>query len=295
MPVSQFIPSRCCSSDLQQVVSLINKHCAGSYESTPYTAKSFERLIDDGSVLILTEGCIKGVLASAHWARGDFIEVLAPSIDCGGQAADLLLREFESMLNRDIFVWVDSEAEVNAWMARGYRRGICWDHMVSPLVASKVSPPSGCNTLLRELRPDEEADLIEVVNASFGRERLKKGCVERWKEEHGDFDESWIHVAEVDGRMVSAVVSSPDREYNEYYGKRRGYLGPAATLPEFRCRGIAGSLVVKAMNFLFSKGLDSVSLYTDEKNSASQALLRRLGFVVRHRWVEMAKTPGKTH
>jgi ribosomal protein S18 acetylase RimI-like enzyme len=60
----------------------------------------------------------------------------------------------------------------------------------------------------------------------------------------------------------------------------RGYLGPAATLPEFRNKHLASALTVRAMNFLFEKGMNSVILGTSEQNVSSIALLRGLGFQV---------------
>ena len=44
-----------------------------------------------------------------------------------------------------------------------------------------------------------------------------------------------------------------------YFSARRGYLGPAATLPEFH-----------------GKGLDSIGLYAEEMNEAAINLLDRL-------------------
>jgi len=61
---------------------------------------------------------------------------------------------------------------------------------------------------------------------------------------------------------------------------KRGYLGPAATLPEFRNKHLASALTAKAMNFLFEKGMDSVRLGTSEQNISSITLLRNLGFQV---------------
>ena len=66
-------------------------------------------------------------------------------------------------------------------------------------------------------------------------------------------------------------------------------MGPAATLPEFRSKGLASALTRRAMNFLFSKGLDSVGLYTEETNEASINLLRRLGFKIMHHWKFLVK------
>ncbi|MEM2780808.1 MAG: GNAT family N-acetyltransferase, partial [Candidatus Bathyarchaeia archaeon] len=71
---------------------------------------------------------------------------------------------------------------------------------------------------------------------------------------------------------------------------KRGYLGPAATLSEFRGKNLASALTRKAMNFLYEKGMDTVSLYTFEGNIPSITLLKKLGFKVQHHWKFMHKT-----
>ena len=89
-----------------------------------------------------------------------------------------------------------------------------------------------------------------------------------------------MQVAEVKERIVSVVVAKPDTDATKYLHLKRGYLGPAATLPEFRTKHLASALTARAMNFLFKKGMDSVILGTSEQNVSSIALLRSLGFKV---------------
>jgi ribosomal protein S18 acetylase RimI-like enzyme len=175
------------------------------------------------------------------------------------------------------------------WRARGFVPQFCWYHMVAALSEPLPIPPTGCSATLRELRVGEEFDMVQMVNRSFGRERLKVGCIKKWKQEYVDFDENWIHVADVDGKIASITVSLPDRRYNEHFGEKRGYLGPAATLPEFRCKNLGTALNAKAMNFLLAKGYDSVALYTDSLNVASNKLLRKLNFKICHIWTQMIK------
>jgi len=127
------------------------------------------------------------------------------------------------------------------------------------------------------------------VNAGFGWQRLEIGIIQRWKHECPVFTEEWVHVAEHNNKIVSVVASRPDEDYNEFFSRKRGYLGPAATLPEYRGKNLASALTIRAMNFLFEKGMDSAALYTSEKNAVSIALLRKLGFKVAHNWKFMRK------
>jgi ribosomal protein S18 acetylase RimI-like enzyme len=128
--------------------------------------------------------------------------------------------------------------------------------------------------------PSEEEKLVAVVNAGFGWKRLEQGVLETWKSEDPPFAEDWVQVAEVGDRFASAVVAKPDTDYITYSHVQRAYLGPAATLPEFRNKHLASALTAKAMNFLFEKGMNSVRLGTSEQNVSSIALLRSLGFQV---------------
>ncbi|MEM2465934.1 MAG: hypothetical protein QXZ47_01360 [Candidatus Bathyarchaeia archaeon] len=64
------------------------------------------------------------------------------------------------------------------------------------------------------------------------------------------------------GKIVSAVTSRPDTEYN-YFKASMGYLEPAATLPEYRGRNSA--LTYRAMN---------LALHIAKKNTPSVTLLK---------------------
>jgi ribosomal protein S18 acetylase RimI-like enzyme len=161
--------------------------------------------------------------------------------------------------------------------------------MVARLDGIKPLPQIPEGTIIRSLKPNEEKALIETVNKGYGWERLREGFIAEWKAEHPPFDESWIHIAEIGGKIVSAVASRPDTEYNKFYNAKRGYLGPAVTLPKYRGRNLASALTRRAMNFLYEKGMDSVTLHTAEQNTPSVTLLKKLGFEVKHVWKFMHK------
>jgi ribosomal protein S18 acetylase RimI-like enzyme len=154
--------------------------------------------------------------------------------------------------------------------------------MFARLDGVKPLPEAPKGIIVRSLRPDEEKVLVETVNAGFGWERLKIGVIQEWKNDCPPFTEEWVHVAESSNKLVSVVASRTDANYNKNFGGKRGYLGPAATLPEFREKKLASILTLRAMNMLFEKRLDSVGLYTAEQNVASTTLLKRLGFEISH-------------
>jgi ribosomal protein S18 acetylase RimI-like enzyme len=88
---------------------------------------------------------------------------------------------------------------------------------------------------------------------------------------------------------VAAVVARSDREYNEYFHANRGYLGPAATLPGYRAKGLSQTLTAQAMNFLRERGMRTVCLHTWERNQPAVRLTKNLGFRVVHEWRILAK------
>ena len=112
------------------------------------------------------------------------------------------------------------------------------------------------------MKPYEAQKVVETTNEVFGWERLKLDFVEKGKVDSPPFNEEWVHLAEVGDRILSVVVAWPAVKYNQYFGAKRGYLGPAATIPGYRSKKLASALTVRAMNFLYEKGLDTVILHT---------------------------------
>jgi ribosomal protein S18 acetylase RimI-like enzyme len=174
----------------------------------------------------------------------------------------------------------EGSPRIDDWINRGYVLYPGFQRMSAKLDGLKPIPELAEGIRLRSLRPDEEEKLVAVVNAGFGWQRLEPGVLETWKSEDPPFSEDWVQVAEIGERIVSAVVAKPDTNYLKYLHLKRGYLGPAATLPEFRNKHLASALTAKAMNSLFEKGIDSVRLGTSEENISSITLLRSLGFQV---------------
>jgi ribosomal protein S18 acetylase RimI-like enzyme len=174
----------------------------------------------------------------------------------------------------------EGSPKINDWINRGYVLCPGFQQMSAKLDGLKPIPELAEGIKIRSLQPDEEEKLVAVTNAGFGWQRLEPGILEIWKSEDPPFSEDWVQVAEINKRIVSAVVAKPDTDYMKYLHLKRGHLGPAATLPEFRNKHLASALTAKAMNFLFEKGMESVRLGTSEENISSVTLLRNLGFRV---------------
>jgi ribosomal protein S18 acetylase RimI-like enzyme len=174
----------------------------------------------------------------------------------------------------------EGSPKIKDWINRGYILQPGFQRMSAELDGLKPIPTVDEDIQLRSLRPYEGEKLVAVVNAGFGWRRLEPGDFQAWKSEDPPFSEDWVQVAEIDERIVSVVVAKPDTDCIKYLHAKRGYLGPATTLPEFRNKHLASALTARAMNFLFEKGMNSVRLGTSEQNVSSIALLRSLGFKV---------------
>ena len=277
--------------DLPILVEIINLANENSYEFIPYTVESFKEEISERNLKILVaeeESEIRGLAAYSAGVWGEEIEILCvnPKIKSKTEIEDILLEEIEKLVKGEkFFIFLDAESlDVEKWTRRGYRIEGGLYHMIAELDSVKPLPPIPEGFVLRSLRKGEEEEMVETINKAYGKERVSRSSIERWRKDDPLFNEEWIHVADFEGKIVSVVVSRRDLEYNRYFKAKRGYLGPAGTLPEFRGKGLASALTRRAMNFLYEKGMDSVALYTSENNAASIALLRKLGFKIRHNW-----------
>lgn len=283
------------SEDLKLLARLLNQAKRDSYEFLPFTEERLQRWIVEGKLEILLAELNDETVGSVAYSDGHWGEEIRWLTVTENPACKLveesLVKEIEKHVRRsEVFTSVDAgSAEIDEWMAFGYRCEGGLYQMQARLDGVKPLPEAPEGIVVRSLRPDEERAFVEAVNAGFGWERLKMGLIQRWKEENPPFNEDWIHVAENNSRLVSVVASRTDADYNKKFGGKRGYLGPAATLPEFRGKNLASILTRRAMNLLFEKGLGSVALYTSEQNVASTTLLRKLGFNVSHHWKFMRK------
>jgi ribosomal protein S18 acetylase RimI-like enzyme len=193
-----------------------------------------------------------------------------------------LIDELEKQADVNVLlIMVDEKSpRIPKWIDRGYSLEPGFQRMSAKLDGLRAIPKVDGGIRLRCLKADEEEQLIATVNEGFGWRRLERGILETWKTEDPPFNEGWVQIAEAERRIVSAVVTRPDSDSIKYLHVKRGYLGPAATLPEYRGKHLASALTARAMNFLFERGMESVRLGASETNASSIALLRRLGFQV---------------
>jgi ribosomal protein S18 acetylase RimI-like enzyme len=280
--ISQFT-----SKHLPSIVELLNDEYRNSREFIPFDEERVLSQIRRRHLKILVaveNGIVLGLLAThSHENSEEDVTWLTAHKGINQKIVEnMLMDELEKKADiKTVSMMVDEKSSrIPDWINRGYTLEPGYQRLSARLDGLRPIPKIDEGIKLRSLANDEEEEFVDTVNAGFGWKRIEIGDLETWKSEDPPFSEDWVHVADVDGRIVSVVVSKPDTESIKYLHANRGYLGPAATLPEFRNKHLGTALTARAMNFLFEKGMDSVRLGTSETNVSSNALLRSLGFQV---------------
>lgn len=270
---------------LPDVADLLNEEFKGEQEFIPFNEERIRSEIHRRCLNILVAeegGKVLGLIAThSHENSEEHVTWFAASK--GGRQEvieNALVGEFERKVKAStVMIMIDEEdPRIPAWVRRGYTLAPGFLRMTVRLDCIRPVPKIKENVRLRRLREDEEREFVGTINAGFGHKRIEIGVLKTWKSADPPFAEDWVQIAEIDERVVSAVVARPDADAVKYLGLKRGYLGPAATLPEFRKMHLASALTVQAMNYLFEKGMDSVRLGTSETNVPSNTLLLKLGF-----------------
>ncbi len=287
------------ANELPALAEVANNHLRNEYEFTPYTARELLDWISNrpkSAILVAeeTEPIGFALLRTAQDGRIADIRVLATPEGSAGKSARLgLIEAAESLPYEKLSIDLSENSDLfDLFASRGYKRAPGDCHFTRSLSSLPPEPPIPEAILVRTLREGEEAELIEVINSSFQRERLQRVEIDRWFREDPDFSLDWVHVAEKDGLLVGAVCARSDAQYNEYYGAKRGYLGPTGTRPEFTGKGINRHLNWRALKFLRSKGMTDVSLYTGEDNAPVHKIMKDLGYELKHMWFGFNKTLG---
>ena len=280
---------------LPKVLSLLNEAEVGSHEFIPYSEESLQAELKGASSVLLATDDQDWITGLAYLGRQWYGETVTLHVRPGpGQweAGDLLLSALEPRNQTDelsTLVETFDHERLAFFLKRGYRSDSSLYQMTADLDHRRRRRrlPAGCT--IGSLKKDEEEALIQLANTAYTGERLRPGILAQWQAQNPDFSADWVQVARSDGQLVASVVARSDREYNEYFHANRGYLGPAATLPSYRGKGLSQTLTARAMNFLRERGMRTVCLYTWEGNQPAVRLTTNLGFRVAHEWKILSK------
>jgi hypothetical protein len=236
--------------DLSAFVKLLNEINKGSYEYIPLTEDELQVRIQEGKFRTLMaeeNGEIVGTVTYNDGFWGEEIRWLAVCQRSDRKLIeDELVSEAEKSVHKEtVFTSIDAGSpRTSHWMERGYKPEGGLYQMIAKLNTVRPLPNVLEGITIRSSRAGEERNIVEMVNSVFGWQRLKDGFIEKGKVESPPFDEEWVHLATLEDRILSVVVAWPAVKYNRFFGGRRGYLGPAATIPEFRSKKLASALTV---------------------------------------------------
>jgi GNAT superfamily N-acetyltransferase len=281
------------SVKLERELSLVNEAEAGSYAFIPYSEESLHAEVKEaGSVLLATDDRDRAT-GLGYVGRQWYGETITLHIRPGQwEVGDLLLSALEPRAQtQELSTLVDMpyRERLAFFLERGYRPESSLYEMAADLDRRRPLRhlPAGC--IICTLKMDEEEALVQLANTAYAGERLRPGILAQWRAQDPNFSTDWVQVARCDGQLVATVVARSDREYNEHFHSNRGYLGPAATLPSYRGKGLGEALTARAMNFLRERGMRAVCLHTWERNQPAVRLTSNLGFRVAHEWKILSK------
>jgi len=291
---------RFCDTDIRELVSIVNEAYRDEYEFIPYTEEDLLSELRPASTVLLATDERDRIVGLAYlrqdWYGETFTTCARPGLDWQEIEGSLLTAIEPDNRTGNITTAVEPEdrERMAFFRARGYRPQSSLYQMIVDLdqPAPSIQLPEGYT--IRSLKPDEEERLIKLANAAYNSERLQPGVLAKWQARDPDFRIDWIQVAEYEGELVAMVKASSDREYNEHYDARRGYLGPAATLRDHRGKGLSKALTARAMDILRQHGIHPACLYTWEGNPAALELTKHLGFRLGHEWKILGKKLDQT-
>lgn len=283
-------------SDLSQLVILQNEADADLYEFIPCNEGDIRVRLTGASAVTVATDPEDRIIGVAHLHSEWYGEAVTLCGLPGPRQEDienLLLSTIErESQTGTISASIDTlqSQRLAFFRARGYGNERSFYQLVVWLNRSRPMPKVPAGYVIRRLKPDEEEELVWLVNAAYQAKRLSPGILARWKAEDSDFTADCVQIAEHKGQLAAAVAAHTDRAFNEHYHANRAYLGPAATLPSHRGQGLIKALTGRALNLLYKRGMQAVRLHTWEGNPPALAVAKDLGFHLDHEWKILHKT-----
>ncbi len=289
-------------ADMESILDLANRRNRNTHEFVPLTPKSLQTWIEDSKLLIVVadDNQIKGfAIGERGWpGEPDEIEISMLCVETENNAASIekqLLDASESIseANGIVTMLPIGDTRIVQQEEWGFQLDGGLLQLTRSLGEMPPQPPIMEGARIRSLKEGEEEEFVRLLNTSYARTRLALKDLDAWRRDDPLFNYDRVQVVEYEGRLIGAGVSRSDVEYNEYYHRKRDYLGPSGTLPEFRGRGLNKAVNWHAMKSAKEHGMDSVSLYTDEENFPVLKLTSELGYTLVYHWklLKRRKTP----
>ena len=119
---------------------------------------------------------------------------------------------------------------------------------------------------IRRMTLDDLAQVVAIDKVSFSLPWPERS----FRVEIADNPASRAWVAELDGKVVGAIVA--------WLLVDEAHIATIATHPDFRRQGIAGKLLIHALEYMRSEGARISVLEVRESNAAAQEMYRKFGF-----------------
>ena len=283
------------SDDIPTMIMLSSKARCNSYKFRGLSQPDFSLDKADNFAFVaesrrILVGCIMVESPSVFDSNEAEITILAVSSRESNLEENLIEAAEENVRVANVSIRVRSDDEMAGWLAsRGYAVEPGFWHFVASLAVLPKEPVAE-HVQIRSMKKSERGEVIDAVNAAYGKRRLTQDHFSRWRRQDPQFNEDWVLVAILDEKIVGVLCLREDLQYSQVSGKRRGYMGPAATLPQYRSHGIGRALNWHGMQFLKAHGMDEASLYTEENNIPVHRLVSDLGYEHRHIWKRFKKT-----
>ena len=118
----------------------------------------------------------------------------------------------------------------------------------------------------------------------------QEGDFERWRRTHLFQPHLW-QVGWDGDRPAGSVLNYVDENYNETFGKKRGYTEDITVGRDWRRRGLARALIARSMRMFKDMGMNEAALGVDTQNpTGALQLYESLGYRVTHQGATWRKS-----
>ena len=149
--------------------------------------------------------------------------------------------------------------------------------------------------IIRRVRKEDIESFVEVYQKAY--RGLEEYAYTRRRDIKYYFkwlyarDKDGFMVAEIDGKAVGFLACDTNW-ISIFEAKRIGEIHEIFVLPEYQKMGIGTSLMIKALIYIKSRGLNEAGLWVGEKNYKAIKFYKKFGFRdvgVWGRWIRMVK------
>lgn len=137
-----------------------------------------------------------------------------------------------------------------------------------------VIPPQGI--IYTQYSLDREDEYLPQIRELISKDLSEPYSIYVYRYFLYQWAELCFMALDAEARLAGVVICKLEHHRN---GPLRGYIAMLATKESHRGKGIATTLVQKAIGLMIAKDADEIALETEETNAAAMKLYERLGFL----------------